>query len=261
MRLSKRLEMVVSFAGRQQRKTGAEEIRSQGEPEGIPRRVADIGTDHGYVPIALALRNPAVRAIAMDVRPGPLERAKEHIREYGLGERVETRLGDGLEKLKPDEADTVIIAGMGGELVIHILDGGRHLWGAVERWILSPQSELDKVRRYLGAQGFVITDEAMVEEDGKYYTVMEAAGPSGPGEKADWGQTDDVLEQAGYLYGPRLMEKKDPVLARFLEREERQITEIMDRLEGQENDRTAGRREELRRKRALVRRALEEVTT
>lgn len=288
MKLSKRLEMVVSFAGREQKKAGAEEMRSRGEPGTAPRRVADVGTDHGYVPIALVLRDPEVRVVAMDVRPGPLERARAHIREQGLEERIETRLGDGVEKLKEGEADTVIIAGMGGELVIHILEGGRRLWDAVGRWILSPQSELDKVRRYLDSHGFIITDEAMVEEDGKYYTVMEAArrrraaepekarpegfaGAGGAEKPEDVGQgglarpdgapgPEEMLRQAGYLYGPRLIEKKDPVLARFLEREDGQLTEIIERLGSRENPHTAARREELRRRRSLVRRALDEVT-
>ena len=100
-------------------------------------------------------------------------RAKEHIREHGLEDRISARLGDGLEKLEPGEADAVVIAGMGGELVIRILEGGKRLWEDVRDWILSPQSELEKVRRFLWENGFETAAEAMVEEDGKYYTVMK----------------------------------------------------------------------------------------
>ncbi len=260
MRLSKRLELVVSFAGREQEKNGAEEIGEPQEGRGRDLRVADVGTDHGYVPIALALECPAVRAIAMDVRPGPLGRAREHIAAWGLEDRIETRLSDGVEKLKEGEADTVVIAGMGGELVIHILEGGRRLWAAVKRWVLSPQSELDKVRRYLDGQGFVIEDEAMVEEEGKYYTVMEVIWSGRPG-KAESGteRQDETLLKARYLYGPRLLEKKDPVLKLFLEREERQIAAIIGRLECRANLQTIARREELRERLFLVRRAMEEI--
>ena len=114
-------------------------------------RIADIGTDHGYVPIYLAQIGRAAGAIAMDVRQGPLERAKEHIREYegwaiqhaGNSRQqdpcaIEARLSDGLKELRPGEADTVIMAGMGGELEIRILEQGRHMWDSVSHWILSP---------------------------------------------------------------------------------------------------------------------------
>ena len=91
-------------------------------------RVADVGTDHGYIPIYLVQTGIADRAIAMDVRSGPLERARAHVDRLppGCRERIETRLSDGLKALSPGEADTVVIAGMGGELMIRILDEGRH---------------------------------------------------------------------------------------------------------------------------------------
>ena len=86
-------------------------------------RIADIGTDHGYVPIYLVEQNKTDHAIAMDVRKGPLARAGENIVRFGCSDRIETRLSDGLAMLKPGEADTVIIAGMGGLLTIRILEG------------------------------------------------------------------------------------------------------------------------------------------
>ena len=90
-------------------------------------RVADVGTDHGYIPIYLVQTGIADRAIAMDVRSGPLERARAHVDRLppGCRERIETRLSDGLKALSPGEADTVVIAGMGGELMIRILDEGQ----------------------------------------------------------------------------------------------------------------------------------------
>lgn len=241
MKLSKRLELVVFFAGR---KEGA-------------LKIADVGTDHGYVPIALARRNPGVRGIAMDVRPGPLERAREHIRQYGLEERIQTRLSDGAENLEAGEADTVVIAGMGGELVIHILDGGRHLWQSVDRWILSPQSELYKVRGFLDANGFAIADEEMVEEDGKYYTVMEAVRKKPENPEQNKHQYD--LSQAGYVYGPRLIEKKSPVLMEFLQKEEKLLTGILEGLERQNSPKSLERQGELRKKLSLVRAAVNEM--
>ena len=80
-------------------------------------RVADVGTDHGYVPIYLVKNNLSPAGIAMDVNKGPLEKAQEHIREEKLGGKIATRLGNGLAPLEPGETDTVIIAGMGGDLI------------------------------------------------------------------------------------------------------------------------------------------------
>lgn len=204
-------------------------------------RIADIGTDHGFVPIYLAQTGRIQSALAMDVRTGPLERAREHIREYEMwaagmeGEPpgsppdaratarfcpVEARISNGLQELKPGEADTVIIAGMGGELEIRILEEGRHVWDSVSRWILSPQSDLDEVRRYLEANGFVILDEAMVKEDGKFYTIMSVGrGLMEPGRQIE------------YLFGPRLIEKKDSVLREYLEKECYRVEGILSALE------------------------------
>jgi len=238
MRLSKRLELVASFV-------------EQGG------RAADIGTDHGYIPIALVKRGAAEKAIAMDVRPGPLERAKEHIRQYGLEQKIETRLSDGAKGLAAGEADTVIIAGMGGELVIHILEGGRHLWESVAQWILSPQSELEKVRKYLEAREFDIVKEAMVEEDGKYYTVMKAVrkGKALDRTACDGGIRAGQMTEAEYLYGPRLIEQKDPTFLGFLGREEGKLKEILNRLEGQKGERAEARRKELKHRLLVIQEA------
>ncbi len=208
MKLSKRLELVASMA-----------------PE--KSRVADVGTDHGYIPIALVERGIAVNAIAMDLRPGPLRRAEDHIRQAGLRGMIQTRLSDGLLKLSPGEADVAVIAGMGGELIIHILDEGRHVWQDMGRFILSPQSDLDKVRRYLREQGFGFIDEAMVEEEGKFYTVMAVSQTEGMPWIPAWDQ------ESIYLYGPVLIEKKDPVLLRFLDKEQKRIEGVLNHLKNQ----------------------------
>ena len=86
--------------------------------------LADIGTDHAYVPIALVQRQKIKGAIAMDINEGPLARAQEHIRAARLEEYIQTRLSDGAEALLPNEADSILIAGMGGELILHILTEG-----------------------------------------------------------------------------------------------------------------------------------------
>ena len=183
-------------------------------------RVADIGTDHGYVPIWLVQKGVCPSALAMDVRKGPLERAEEHVEEVGLSGKIELRLSDGLAKLKAGEADTVVIAGMGGKLTCRILEQGRHVWEnwseGKERLILSPQSEQDEVRYFLEEQGFSILREAMLTDEGKYYIVIEAArGTMRPGREQD------------YRFGADLIRKKDPVLLAYLEKEEKMTRQVL----------------------------------
>ena len=183
--------------------------------------LADIGTDHGYVPIALVRRGVIPRAIAMDVNAGPLARAQAHIREYGLEDRIETRLGDGLSQLRPGEADAVVMAGMGGELVMRILEGGRSLWDHIRTWILSPQSDLEKVRRYLAANGFCIAEEAMVKDEGKFYTVMKVQRGLEP--------ACSVIQ---LRYGRHLLDRRDPILTEYLNRERKRVRTILGTLGG-----------------------------
>ncbi len=204
MRLSNRLETVASFVAK-------------------GSIVADVGTDHGYIPICLVEREISPAAIGMDVRKGPLERAVEHILEHGLEKVIDVRLGDGLEKLEPGEADTVVIAGMGGELIIHILDGGRRLWDSVRDWILSPQSDLEKVRLFLWENGFEAEAEAMVEEDGKYYTVMKCRRSLAP-------RSVPALSLLEQRYGRMLLQEGSPVLRAYLEQEIRQLCAVRERL-------------------------------
>lgn len=193
----------------------------------VPRgsRVADIGTDHGYVPIWLAEQGIAEHAIAMDVRKGPLMRAQEHIAQHKLEDQIETRLSDGLLELRPGEADTVVIAGMGGELMLRILRDGAHVWDSVARFILSPQSELEVFRRGLESMGFAIEEEIMLREEGKYYTVIVAARGFMHYE-----------EGFRYRYGDCLIRKKSPVLREYLEQERQKLLTIRERLAAQDSE-------------------------
>lgn len=137
-------------------------------------RLADVGTDHGYIPIALVQSGKIPSAIAMDINQGPLDRAREHIRERHLHTYITTRLSDGLTFLQDGEADTVLVAGMGGALTVHILEGGAHCLGSVKELILQPQSEIWLVREWLCEHGYEITDEDIVLDEGKYYPMMRA---------------------------------------------------------------------------------------
>ena len=130
--------------------------------------LADVGTDHGYIPIYLVEEKRIPSAIAMDINRGPLSRARENIERNGLSDQIETRLSDGLDALLPGEADTIVIAGMGGPLAVEILKRGRAVLESCRDLIFQPQSEIWTVRRYLDENGWRIRRENMILEEGKY---------------------------------------------------------------------------------------------
>lgn len=216
LHLSERLKLVASFV-----------------PEGS--RIADIGTDHGYVPIYLAETGKIKSALAMDVGKGPLARADEHIEEYrrDAGDAaisIETRLSNGLEKLQVGETDTVIIAGMGGELEISILEAGKQLWSSIRHWIFSPQSDLEKFRHYLKENGFFIEDEAMILDEGKFYTVIKA----GFGEDVKDACACETIPE--YRFGAVLIKRGDAVLKKYLLKEEKRVEGILKGFAGKKED-------------------------
>ena len=155
---------------------------------------ADIGCDHAFVPVSLVRDGICPRAIAADVREGPLMRAEEHIRAAGLSHRIQTRLSDGLDGILPGEAQSIIISGMGGMLLIRILSRGEAAAKAADELILSPQSDLYAVRRYLVQNGYTIKEESVVREDGKYYFIFYVLPE----------KDTDPWEEAEYHFGKRI---------------------------------------------------------
>lgn len=185
-------------------------------------RLADVGTDHGYVPIYLIQQQKISGAIAMDLRKGPLLRAEDHIRLYGLGSSIQTRLSDGVDALAPGEADSILVAGMGGGLVIHILSRGQEVCRQARELILQPQSELASVRRFLWENHYRADAEEMIFEDGKYYPMMRVrfVGDIAEETPSEW----------ECRYGKLLLEQGHPVLKEYLERERRIQGELLARL-------------------------------
>ncbi len=131
--------------------------------------VADVGTDHGYLPIYLVNKGICKRAIAADVNEGPLSAAKKNIAETRVKDKIETVLSDGLKKL--DSADCVTICGMGGELIASILE---HRKENMTRFVLQPQRSYDDLRRFLAENGFEIKKEALSKEGDKMYCAFYA---------------------------------------------------------------------------------------
>ncbi|WP_352399938.1 class I SAM-dependent methyltransferase [Anaerotignum sp.] len=207
--------------------------------------VADIGTDHGYVPIYLHKKGKVKKALACDVRKGPLEKAKENILLYQVQDDIETRLGSGLVPVKPGEVETGVIAGMGGMLTVRILKDSPEVVASLKELILAPQHDVDEVRRYLHSIGFRIETEHMMKEDGKYYNIMRCI----PGEER-------YPREIDYLYGAKLLMHKEPLLKEILTSEEKKYQVVEEKLIQSDTDNAKERLVQVQEKLRLMREAL-----
>ena len=205
--------------------------------------LADIGTDHALLPVRLLLEGKIPRALCCDIGKGPLQRAAEHLELYHVDHLAETRLSDGLSALRPGDADSVLIAGMGGELTVRILkdcdsrtdEKGRRFRETVREWILSPHTEWDVVRRYLRLSGREITGERMIREEGKYYVVIRAVPGDGEAPFREAEKRGLDLETAE-CYGPVLCFEKDEILRDYLLDALEKNRLIRERLRGADRD-------------------------
>lgn len=182
---------------------------------------ADIGCDHGFVSIYLVEQGICPKVIAMDVNEGPLFRAKEHIAERGLESCIDVRLSDGIDKLQDKEAESIIIAGMGGKLVMKILSAHMDKVRNLKEVILQPQSDLHLVRQFLVENGLHIVQEDMVEEAGKYYPCMKAVFS---------GEKKEAYLEVEQWYGPLLLKQKHPGLYDYLLRERETFEQITEQI-------------------------------
>lgn len=223
-------------------------------------RVCDVGCDHGFVPVYLVQEGISPGVLAMDLREGPLRAAREHVSAYGLEEQIETRLSDGLHNYRPGEADTLVCAGMGGGLMIRILEAEREKTDSFRELVLQPQSEIERFRRYLRENGYRILDEEMVVEDGRFYQMIRAGrggSPAGCGVREDRGGIEASASPAGSAqetpafpgngigisdeklckledrYGPVLLRKRTTAFLSYLEREATVYEEILANLREQ----------------------------
>ena len=198
--------------------------------------MADIGTDHAYIPIYLCKNNKVNKAIASDVNPQPLEKAKHNIKVHRLEEKIETRLGNGLEKIESAEVQSISIAGMGGMLMIDILNDDVEKTKSFEQLVLQPQLDVSEVRKYLHKIGFKIVNEVMLYEDSIFYTILNA-------KKG----IDHFYTSKNYLFGKILIEQKDSVLKKFLKSELEKQNRIQKSLEGLTSETGKVRLEEVKK--------------
>ena len=129
--------------------------------------IADVGTDHAYLPIALCLEDRVRGAVASDINEGPILRAREHIKEYGLEARIDTVLADGLDKISPYEPNDILILGMGGELIANIISRASFVKNEAIRLILQPMTHPEVLASYLAENGFETVDEIIVQDGGR----------------------------------------------------------------------------------------------
>lgn len=219
-------------------------------------RLADIGTDHGYIPIYLCQTGKIPSALAMDIGKEPLQQAQTHIAEHGLSEQIKTRLSDGMAALQFGEADTILIAGMGGGLVMKILSEGAEKLTGKEELILQPQSEIALVREFLRVRNFQILNEDMILEDGKYYPMMKVS------QQKAAEQTKILPQEVADAFGPVLLQKRHPVLKEWLERELRTTNSVIEQLSAQpDHERIRNRMQQVNCKKTLILEALKNYGT
>jgi len=212
-------------------------------------RVCDVGCDHGYVSIWLLQSGKVPSALAMDVNNGPLQRAAEHVRRYGVEKYITLRLSDGLSAYRTGEADTLLCAGMGGRLLMDILTKEPDKTKDFKELVLQPQSEVPVFRKFLREKGYIFLEEDMILEEGKFYPLMKV-------KFSDSGNLCDETCEMEDLLGPLLLKKRHPVLFAFIKKEISVKGKILDRLKMQEaNDRNEERKRELQKELTLLKEA------
>jgi tRNA (adenine22-N1)-methyltransferase len=170
-------------------------------------RVADIGCDHAYLAIELVKSGRSPYAVASDVNAGPLQAARQNIHKAGLDDRIDVRLGDGLEPLAPGQVEAVAIAGMGGALMAQILGRDRALTDSLQALVLSPNVAPWLVRQWADDCGYAIGREQVVEEAGHFYEIITVC----PQDKAA------PLSPVQCRFGPWLLQDHSPLTCRYFE--------------------------------------------
>lgn len=195
MKINERLKLVASFV----------EENSN---------VIDVGCDHALLDIYLSLNLKKIRVVASDLKSGPLASAKQNISRYNLENKIEVRLGDGIDTID-DYIDTVIISGMGGLTIIGILKYKRHLLKNVDTIILSPNNEVAKVRKEITRLGYYIEDESLIEEKKQIYQVIK------------FKKGKRYYRRIELDLGPILIKKKSKLFLTYLQKEKTRIINLL----------------------------------
>ncbi|SFL66715.1 tRNA (adenine(22)-N(1))-methyltransferase [Salibacterium qingdaonense] len=208
--------------------------------------IADIGTDHGAIPIFAVKHNAAASAVAADVNEGPLAAARANIIEEGLENRIQVRSGNGLHALhKEDDVDTIVISGMGGILISTILEEGSMLLSGVEHLILQPNVGAGEIRRWLRANGWKLESEEIIEENTRIYEILTAV----PGEPDIPYSDAPFVQETELLFGPFLMKEHNDTFIKKWTREKEEWERVLRQLKKAEQpEQVEDKKQELRRK-------------
>jgi len=191
-------------------------------PEGT--KLADIGSDHAYLPCYAVLNKRSVSAIVGEITEGPFNSARSTIRQSGLEGIVEARMGDGLEVLLPNEVDVITIAGMGGSLIASILENGKDKLVGVETLVLQPNIGAYQIRNWLDKEGYSLVDEDIVEEDGKIYEILV-------GSKSNPISAYSDNKDMELFIGPFLIKNQNEAFRKKWEHEKSNFERILSQLE------------------------------
>lgn len=218
MHLDKRLQAVASLV-----------------PQGS--RLADIGTDHAYLPVWLVRNGAIASAVAGDIASGPCQAARATVAMYATADKIAVRQGSGLAVLAPGEVDCIAICGMGGSTIINILAADLAVAKAAQRLVLQPMAGAATLRRWLVEQGWHLVREALVEDEPHFYEIICAERGSGTSENGSVNTVGEgaVKEQTGpvsyseveYLVGPALLRDGHPLLEKQIERQQGSLQELL----------------------------------
>ncbi|MGO3592402.1 MAG: tRNA (adenine(22)-N(1))-methyltransferase [Lactococcus cremoris] len=191
-------------------------------------RLADIGSDHAYLPTYLVQKNEVEFAVAGEVVKGPFEIAKNHVAQANLKENIQVRLANGLAAIENvDKIDTIVIAGMGGILISEILEAGKGKLSSVKRLILQANNHEDTLRHWLTEHQFVIKAEQILLEAGKFYEIIVAEPTT---------NENPVLSANDLLFGPFLSKEKSVIFQQKWQKELNTLNKIIDRLPDEQTE-------------------------
>lgn len=186
----------------------------------IPQCVTltDVGTDHAYIPIYATKSGLCEKALAADLRAGPLKMASNNIKKYGLTERIEIRLGDGLKPVLLTECDVIVIAGMGGPLIRDILSTSIEKAKRARVLLLQPNNDVEAIRMWLYKNGFLIENEHLTRDAGKLYILFQAK----------WNNSPVIKDEFTYFIGEKIFEGNEVYLQSYLKKKLRELDVIIE---------------------------------
>ena len=201
-------------------------------------KVADIGTDHGFLPCYLAQSGKAEQVIACDVNAQPLALAQKNIADYNVADKVSTRLGDGLAVIKPGEVDVVTIAGMGGALMIDILDASPLVVDRLKRIVLQPNVGAEAVRIWAEKNRWQIVAEELVKENDIFSVIIVL----------EQGRSDRFMSAVELYLGPKLLADHHPLLGLYISEEWEKTQHILEQLSKSDSEESRKKEKRLRQK-------------